>query len=263
MAFTDWEIEGTEFVNCSCDCGCPCQFNSLPTHGHCRAHTFVRVERGRYGDVRLDGLALRHVRGRGRVRFTSATVRSRSIVDERADARQRAALEAIGQGRDTDPGTLVWQVFSTTVTTLLATIYAAIDLQIDIDGAHRVTADSRPGREHRVADHEPEDRRHAARARDAAGRLRVHRGGVRGRVDQGDRRHPARFRIHARPPRAGPLVHARRGAVAAAMNTTTDRTSVERAVMRDRWLVLGSLRPRRRPPAGRGSCRWPATCTAT
>ena len=25
------------------------------------------------------------------------------------------------------------------------------------------------------------------------------------------------------------------------MNTTTDRTSVERAVMRDRWLVLGSL----------------------
>ena len=56
MSFTDWEIEGVEFANCNCDCGCPCQFNSLPTQGHCRAHTFVHVERGRYGDVTLDGL---------------------------------------------------------------------------------------------------------------------------------------------------------------------------------------------------------------
>ncbi len=132
MAFTEWEIEGTEFVNCNCDCGCPCQFNSLPTHGHCRAHTFIRVDRGRYGGVALDGLNWgMFVAWPGPIHLGNGTFQM--IVDERADARQRAALEAIGQGRDTDPGSLIWQVFSTTVTTLLDTIYAPIDLQIDLD----------------------------------------------------------------------------------------------------------------------------------
>jgi len=55
------------------------------------------------------------------------------VVDERADPRQRAALEAIAHGRDTEPGTLVLQVFSTTVTRFLPTVYARIDLSIDIE----------------------------------------------------------------------------------------------------------------------------------
>jgi hypothetical protein len=132
VAFTNWEIEGTEFVNCNCECGCPCQFNSLPTHGHCRAHTFIRVDRGRYGGVPLDGLSWgMFAAWPGPIHLGNGTFQV--IVDERADARQRAALEAIGQGRDTEPGSLIWQVFSTTVTRLLDTIYAPIDLQIDID----------------------------------------------------------------------------------------------------------------------------------
>ena len=56
MPFVDWQMQGLELVNCSCEWGCPCQFNALPSHGHCRALTFVQVERGRYGDVPLDGL---------------------------------------------------------------------------------------------------------------------------------------------------------------------------------------------------------------
>ena len=129
---TDWEIEGTEFANCSCECGCPCQFNSLPTHGHCHAHTFVRIDRGRYGAVALDGLAWgMFAMWPGPIHLGNGTFQV--IVDERADTRQRAALEAIGQGRDTEPGSLVWQVFATTVTTLLPTIHAAIDLRIDVE----------------------------------------------------------------------------------------------------------------------------------
>ena len=132
MTWTDWEIEGVEFVNCSCDCGCPCQFNSLPTHGNCRAHTFVHVDRGRYGDVSLDGLDWGIMAmWPGPIHLGNGTFRV--VVDERADARQRAALEAIGQGRDTEPGTLVWQVFSTTVTNLLPTLYTRIDLSIEVD----------------------------------------------------------------------------------------------------------------------------------
>jgi len=55
MAYVDWWIRGVEFANCNCAFGCPCQFNALPTHGHCRAHTFVHVEEGRFGHVPLDG----------------------------------------------------------------------------------------------------------------------------------------------------------------------------------------------------------------
>ena len=141
-SFTEWEIEGVEFVNCSCDCGCPCQFNSLPTHGHCRAHTFVHVDRGRYGEVTLDGLNWGILAAwPGPIHLGEGTFRA--VVDERADARQRAALEAIAQGRDTDPGSLVWQVFSTTVTNLLPTLYARIELSIDV--AERTACCNVPG----------------------------------------------------------------------------------------------------------------------
>ena len=56
MALTEWTMQGTEVVNCSCECGCPCQFSRLPTHGYCRAVIFVQIDKGRFGDVPLDGL---------------------------------------------------------------------------------------------------------------------------------------------------------------------------------------------------------------
>src|SRR5205085_12520038 len=33
----EWRVKATELANCNCAYGCPCQFNSLPTHGNCRA----------------------------------------------------------------------------------------------------------------------------------------------------------------------------------------------------------------------------------
>jgi hypothetical protein len=56
-----------------------------------------------------------------------------TVVDQRADGRQRAALEAISHGRETEPGTLIWQVFSATVSKLLPTQYKPIDLDIDLE----------------------------------------------------------------------------------------------------------------------------------
>jgi hypothetical protein len=55
------------------------------------------------------------------------------IVDEKADAKQRTALETIGQGRETEPGKLIWQVFSAMVTKLLPTAFKPIDLTIDME----------------------------------------------------------------------------------------------------------------------------------
>jgi hypothetical protein len=132
MKFVEWSMQGTVMVNCNCAPGCPCQFNSLPTHGDCRAYGFVQIEKGVFGDVPLDGL-----RGGviiswpGAIHMGNGTFQS--IVDERGDAKQRAAIEAVLKGRETEPGTLIWQVFSTTVTNVLPTLVKNIELSIDMD----------------------------------------------------------------------------------------------------------------------------------
>jgi hypothetical protein len=57
MAQVDWYMEGVEFSNCNCDYACPCQFESpLPTHGDCRGFAAVRIDKGHFGEVPLDGL---------------------------------------------------------------------------------------------------------------------------------------------------------------------------------------------------------------
>ena len=134
MKLVEWTMQGVEFSNCNCATGCPCQFNALPTHGDCRAHTFVQIEKGRFGDVPLDGLRW-GIFGQwpGPIHLGNGTFQV--IVDERADAKQRAAIEAVGLGRETEPGKLIWQVFSTTVTTTLPTLFKSIDLVIDVNAA--------------------------------------------------------------------------------------------------------------------------------
>lgn len=32
---TGWNLRGTVLIACNCDYGCPCNFNALPTKGHC------------------------------------------------------------------------------------------------------------------------------------------------------------------------------------------------------------------------------------
>jgi len=132
MALTEWEIEGVEVANCNCVAGCPCQFNQLPTHGDCRAYTFMRVDRGRFGDVPLDGLRFGFLAAwPGPIHHGNGTFQP--VVDARADTRQRAALEAITLGRESDPGSLVLHVFSTTVTTVLPTLFAPIEFECDVE----------------------------------------------------------------------------------------------------------------------------------
>ena len=132
MEYTEWEMEGVEMNNCNCGFGCPCQFNEDPSHGDCRGYAFVQIDRGHYGDVPLDGL-------RWGIRFAwpgpihEGEGVCQSIIDESADPDQRAALEAISQGRDTEPGKLIWQIFSTTMDEFKPTLYRPIDLHIDME----------------------------------------------------------------------------------------------------------------------------------
>ena len=131
MNLVEWSMKGMEFVNCNCAWGCPCQFHALPTYGNCNAYCFVQIEKGRFGDVPLDGLRWGILASwPGAIHQGNGTFQA--IVDERANAKQRAALEAVAHGKETEPGKLIWQVFSAMVTKLLPTLYKPIDLAIDL-----------------------------------------------------------------------------------------------------------------------------------
>lgn len=130
MKFVEWSMQGTEVVNCNCATGCPCQFNSLPTHGNCCAWGFVQIEKGKFGDVPLDGLRWGIMAAwPGAIHEGNGTFQT--IIDSKANDQQRAAIEAVSHGKETEPGSLIWQVFSTTVTKFLPTLVKNIELDFD------------------------------------------------------------------------------------------------------------------------------------
>jgi len=128
--YVEWTMQGFEFANCNCNWGCPCQFNGLPTHGDCRALCFVQIDTGQFGGVPLDGLRWGILAAwPGAIHLGNG--RLQTIVDEHANPKQRAAIEAVSHGLETEPGSLIWQVFSTTITEFLPTLYKPIALTID------------------------------------------------------------------------------------------------------------------------------------
>lgn len=130
---SSWYIKGREFIHCNCAYGCPCQFNALPTHGHCQAVGGIHIDEGRHGDTDLSGLNIAAIwRWPGAVHQGHGEVVP--IVDERADSEQRAALLRILSGLDTVEGATVFQVFATTYEKVYDPVFAPVDIDIDIDG---------------------------------------------------------------------------------------------------------------------------------
>jgi hypothetical protein len=132
MAYVDWSIEDPEYINCNCAWGCPCQFNALPTDGTCRGIGAMRIERGHFGATRLDGLCwVGTYDWPGAIHLGNGTWQF--FIDERADAEQRKALVEILHGRETEPGTTFFQVFSTTMATTLDPVFTRVEADIDPD----------------------------------------------------------------------------------------------------------------------------------
>jgi hypothetical protein len=132
MAITDWRIEGVAWGSCKCNYGCPCQFEDDPTHGDCRGFEAARITRGHFGDTRLDGLAFAIFyawpgpvyRGGGEMQL---------VIDERADAEQRRALDAVLHGKETEPGKSIWWVFDAMTDTKHPTLHLPIEFECDIE----------------------------------------------------------------------------------------------------------------------------------
>ncbi|MQA66778.1 MAG: DUF1326 domain-containing protein [Alphaproteobacteria bacterium] len=128
----DWYLEGESFGNCNCNYACPCQFESVPTEGDCGGFEAVEIKKGHFGDVTLDGLRFVLMfrwpgpifEGKGEMQV---------IVDERADERQREALETIVTGGETDEAATHWWVFRAMSDTLHETLARPIHFSCDID----------------------------------------------------------------------------------------------------------------------------------
>jgi hypothetical protein len=104
----------------------------LPTTGNCEAAVAYQIDKGHYGDVKLDGLRAAGVykwpgpihEGGGHMQL---------IIDERASADQRRALEAILQGEDTDEMATFWFVYTKMCAHRHPTLYAPIELEMNPD----------------------------------------------------------------------------------------------------------------------------------
>jgi len=132
MAYVDWRIKGPEFNNCSCAFGCPCQFNALPTYGHCHALAAMRIDEGHFGDTKLDGLCwLGTFAWPGAVHEGNGT--QQFFIDERANEDQRQALVTILHGRETVPGATHFQVFNSMMSTVLDPQFTRVDVDIDVE----------------------------------------------------------------------------------------------------------------------------------
>jgi hypothetical protein len=131
MAHVDWSIQGPELSTCNCDWGCPCQFNALPTQGHCRAAMAMRIERGHFGDVPLDGLHWVSLAAwPGAIHDGDGEVQA--FVDERADERQRDALLTILAGEETEPGATLFNVLAATFATVHKPQFRPIEFEVDL-----------------------------------------------------------------------------------------------------------------------------------
>ncbi len=121
-----WQLSGKVLVACNCDWGCPCNFNARPTTGKCEGGWTWQIDRGTYGDVRLDGLCL-SVYANWPGAIHEGNGEALILVDERADAQQRAAIETLLGGKVGGP----WEVLGWTWPKVHGPYPVAYDLVFD------------------------------------------------------------------------------------------------------------------------------------
>ena len=89
-----YHLKGAVLGGCSCDWGCPCNFEAPPSRGYCEGEYIWCVEQGLYGNVPLDGLHFGlFLHSPAAIHLGNLT--TVAIVDERATAQQRQAIEAM------------------------------------------------------------------------------------------------------------------------------------------------------------------------
>jgi hypothetical protein len=97
-----WRVDGVYAEACSCDAMCPCVLAAAPTQGYCQVLIAWHIDRGSFGEVRLDGFnSMLAVYSPGHILKGGWKVAL--YVDERASPPQRDALAGIFSGKAGGP----------------------------------------------------------------------------------------------------------------------------------------------------------------
>lgn len=98
---TPWKIVGQLEEACSCSAACPCWFGSKPTKMACSGGQFIFIEKGNYGKIKLDGLAVgamsKSPDGKGMMESFGNWDYNYYYIDEKASPEQRDALKALAK----------------------------------------------------------------------------------------------------------------------------------------------------------------------
>jgi hypothetical protein len=97
-----WKISGGFFDVCKCSIPCPCEFAQSPTYGDCDGVLAWHIQKGKYGEIPLDGLNILGLgsftgniwAGGGNTKVTAAL-----FFDEKASQQQREALQMVFSGK--------------------------------------------------------------------------------------------------------------------------------------------------------------------
>jgi hypothetical protein len=122
-----WTIEADYLQACNCDYGCPCEFEAPPTNGNCEGMGAWRINRGHYGDVKLDGLAFGFV-ARWPQAIHQGNGTAALFFDHKATPPQRDALLKIASG---EAGGMPFEVIATTFSKVLEPQYVPFRFTIN------------------------------------------------------------------------------------------------------------------------------------
>lgn len=122
-----WNFEADYLQACNCDYGCPCEFSAPPTYGDCQGMGAWRINRGRFGDLSLDGLCLAFA-----AHWPKAIHEGNGTVclffEDKANPQQRDALLRIATGQE---GGLPFEIIATTFSKVLDPQYVPFHFKLD------------------------------------------------------------------------------------------------------------------------------------
>src|SRR5258705_6110085 len=100
MASPSWHVSGQYFETCSCDFVCPCILGQMavrPSRGSCTFAMAMRIDRGTFDSITLDGLTF-IILGYTPQEMGKGNWSVGLVIDERASAEQIGAITAIASG---------------------------------------------------------------------------------------------------------------------------------------------------------------------
>ena len=130
MPEPNWSLRGEYMESCNCDYLCPCVYTNPQgpvTHDNCLAVLVFRIDEGRAGATRLDGVKFAQIIRSGKIMADGNWVFG-VIIDAAADAAQREALGKIAGG---DAGGTPGLIRQNLVTDYRGILYAPIEFTVE------------------------------------------------------------------------------------------------------------------------------------